>query len=48
MNDPDVRWIQRLANYRRALSQLSAAVQGTEIAIFLSASASFAAMLSRL
>lgn len=26
MNDPDVRWKQRLANYRRALAQLSAAV----------------------
>jgi nucleotidyltransferase substrate binding protein (TIGR01987 family) len=26
MNDPDVRWKQRLANYRRAFKQLSAAV----------------------
>ena len=30
MNDPDVRWKQRLANYRRALAQLSAAVDLAE------------------
>ena len=30
MNDPDVRWRQRLANYHRALAQLSAAVDLAE------------------
>lgn len=30
MNDPDVRWKQRLSNYRRALAQLSAAVDLAE------------------
>lgn len=30
MNDLDVRWKQRLANYRRALTQLSAAVDLAE------------------
>ena len=30
MNDPDVRWKQRLANYRRAFKQLSAAVDLAE------------------
>jgi len=30
MDDPDVRWKQRLANYRRAFKQLSAAVNLAE------------------
>lgn len=30
MNDPDVRWKQRLANYHRAFKQLSAAVDLAE------------------
>ncbi len=30
MNQPDVRWRQRLSNYRRALAQLSAAVDLAE------------------
>lgn len=30
MDDPDVRWKQRLANYRRAFKQLSAAVDLAE------------------
>jgi nucleotidyltransferase substrate binding protein (TIGR01987 family) len=30
MNDPDVRWKQRLTNYRRAFKQLSAAVDLAE------------------